>query len=98
MWKMTHLISTHQLYLIIMAFKDNDIKPMSYSYMQNYIVFLILHTSYSSMFLSPFPFHISSLFNLSLPVLLPQQQASNGTLQDFDKDRAWKAVVVQMAQ
>ncbi|KAM8751740.1 membrane protein MLC1 isoform X1 [Acanthopagrus latus] len=27
-----------------------------------------------------------------------EQQASNGTLQDFDKDRAWKAVVVQMAQ
>uniref|UniRef100_A0A671TI09 Modulator of VRAC current 1 n=1 Tax=Sparus aurata TaxID=8175 RepID=A0A671TI09_SPAAU len=26
------------------------------------------------------------------------EQASNGTLQDFDKDRAWKAVVVQMAQ
>ncbi|XP_030283037.1 membrane protein MLC1 isoform X2 [Sparus aurata] len=25
-------------------------------------------------------------------------EASNGTLQDFDKDRAWKAVVVQMAQ
>ncbi|KAM4572948.1 membrane protein MLC1 isoform 3-T3 [Odontesthes bonariensis] len=27
-----------------------------------------------------------------------EQHASNGTLQDFDKDRAWKAVVVQMAQ
>uniref|UniRef100_A0A3B5A1P7 Modulator of VRAC current 1 n=1 Tax=Stegastes partitus TaxID=144197 RepID=A0A3B5A1P7_9TELE len=27
-----------------------------------------------------------------------EHQASNGTLQDFDKDRAWKAVVVQMAQ
>ncbi|XP_029951402.1 membrane protein MLC1 isoform X1 [Salarias fasciatus] len=27
-----------------------------------------------------------------------EQQASNGMLQDFDKDRAWKAVVVQMAQ
>ncbi|XP_030587996.1 membrane protein MLC1 [Archocentrus centrarchus] len=26
-----------------------------------------------------------------------QQQTLNGTLQDFDKDRAWKAVVVQMA-
>uniref|UniRef100_A0A8C6UN20 Modulator of VRAC current 1 n=1 Tax=Neogobius melanostomus TaxID=47308 RepID=A0A8C6UN20_9GOBI len=26
-----------------------------------------------------------------------EQQASNGPLQDFDKDRAWKAVVVQMA-
>ncbi|XP_041852202.1 membrane protein MLC1 isoform X2 [Melanotaenia boesemani] len=26
------------------------------------------------------------------------EQASNGMLQDFDKDRAWKAVVVQMAQ
>ncbi|KAM8892086.1 membrane protein MLC1 isoform 1-T1 [Spinachia spinachia] len=26
------------------------------------------------------------------------QQAASGTLQDFDKDRAWKAVVVQMAQ
>uniref|UniRef100_A0A673BBR6 Modulator of VRAC current 1 n=1 Tax=Sphaeramia orbicularis TaxID=375764 RepID=A0A673BBR6_9TELE len=25
-------------------------------------------------------------------------KTSNGTLQDFDKDRAWKAVVVQMAQ
>ncbi|XP_063755461.1 membrane protein MLC1 isoform X2 [Eleginops maclovinus] len=25
------------------------------------------------------------------------EQAANGTLQDFDKDRAWKAVVVQMA-
>ncbi|KAE8296453.1 Membrane protein MLC1 [Larimichthys crocea] len=27
-----------------------------------------------------------------------EQQAANETLQDFDKDRAWKAVVVQMAQ
>uniref|UniRef100_A0A3P8SYC3 Modulator of VRAC current 1 n=1 Tax=Amphiprion percula TaxID=161767 RepID=A0A3P8SYC3_AMPPE len=27
-----------------------------------------------------------------------EHQSSNGTLQDFDKDRAWKAVVVQMAQ
>ncbi|XP_029008883.1 membrane protein MLC1 isoform X1 [Betta splendens] len=27
-----------------------------------------------------------------------EQQTPNGTLQDFDKDRAWKAVVVQMAQ
>ncbi|XP_047451277.1 membrane protein MLC1 [Mugil cephalus] len=27
-----------------------------------------------------------------------EHRASNGTLQDFDKDRAWKAVVVQMAQ
>ncbi|XP_060892609.1 membrane protein MLC1 isoform X1 [Labrus mixtus] len=27
-----------------------------------------------------------------------EQQAVNGALQDFDKDRAWKAVVVQMAQ
>ncbi|XP_034032894.1 membrane protein MLC1 isoform X2 [Thalassophryne amazonica] len=26
------------------------------------------------------------------------ERASNGTLQDFDKDKAWKAVVVQMAQ
>ncbi|XP_010773888.1 membrane protein MLC1 isoform X2 [Notothenia coriiceps] len=26
-----------------------------------------------------------------------EQHAANGTLQDFDKDRAWKAVVVQMA-
>ncbi|XP_029008884.1 membrane protein MLC1 isoform X2 [Betta splendens] len=26
------------------------------------------------------------------------EQTPNGTLQDFDKDRAWKAVVVQMAQ
>ncbi|XP_029909740.1 membrane protein MLC1 isoform X2 [Myripristis murdjan] len=26
------------------------------------------------------------------------EQASNGTLRDFDKDKAWKAVVVQMAQ
>lgn len=26
-----------------------------------------------------------------------EQQTSNGPLQDFDKDRAWKAVVVQMA-
>ncbi|KAL6107066.1 mlc1 [Pungitius sinensis] len=26
------------------------------------------------------------------------EQAASGTLQDFDKDRAWKAVVVQMAQ
>ncbi|KAG7257323.1 hypothetical protein CRUP_026035 [Coryphaenoides rupestris] len=26
------------------------------------------------------------------------KQASNGTLRDFDKDRAWKSVVVQMAQ
>lgn len=29
---------------------------------------------------------------------LLQQQISNGTLQDFDKDRNWKAVMVQMAQ
>ncbi|TKS73197.1 Membrane protein MLC1 [Collichthys lucidus] len=27
-----------------------------------------------------------------------EQQAANETMQDFDKDRAWKAVVVQMAQ
>ncbi|CAJ1057131.1 membrane protein MLC1 isoform X1 [Xyrichtys novacula] len=27
-----------------------------------------------------------------------EQQAANGAMQDFDKDRAWKAVVVQMAQ
>ncbi|KAL3061872.1 hypothetical protein OYC64_009910 [Pagothenia borchgrevinki] len=26
-----------------------------------------------------------------------EQHAANGTMQDFDKDRAWKAVVVQMA-
>ncbi|CAL8323710.1 unnamed protein product [Gadus morhua 'NCC'] len=26
------------------------------------------------------------------------KQASNGTIRDFDKDRAWKSVVVQMAQ
>ncbi|XP_055011888.1 membrane protein MLC1 [Boleophthalmus pectinirostris] len=29
--------------------------------------------------------------------ILSEQPASNGPLQDFDKDRAWKAVVVQMA-
>ncbi|XP_065134893.2 membrane protein MLC1 isoform X1 [Paramisgurnus dabryanus] len=27
-----------------------------------------------------------------------EQQTSNGTLREFDKDKAWKAVVVQMAQ
>ncbi|TRY85224.1 hypothetical protein DNTS_009267 [Danionella cerebrum] len=27
-----------------------------------------------------------------------EQQTSNGTLRDFDKEKAWKAVVVQMAQ
>ncbi|XP_027858561.1 membrane protein MLC1 isoform X1 [Xiphophorus couchianus] len=27
-----------------------------------------------------------------------EQQTPNGTLQDYDKDRAWKAVLVQMAQ
>ncbi|KAL0968478.1 hypothetical protein UPYG_G00267380 [Umbra pygmaea] len=32
------------------------------------------------------------------PPLHSEQQASNGTLRDFDKDKAWKAVVVQMAQ
>lgn len=31
-------------------------------------------------------------------VSLLQQQISNGTLQDYDKDRTWKAVMVQMAQ
>ncbi|XP_019912203.2 membrane protein MLC1 [Esox lucius] len=35
---------------------------------------------------------------LQFPPLLSEQQASNGTLRDFDKDKAWKAVVVQMAQ
>ncbi|XP_041747043.1 membrane protein MLC1 [Coregonus clupeaformis] len=36
--------------------------------------------------------------SLQLPALHSEQQASNGTLRDFDKDKAWKAVVVQMAQ
>ncbi|XP_061085658.1 membrane protein MLC1 isoform X1 [Conger conger] len=34
----------------------------------------------------------------SLPAHHCEQPAANGTLRDFDKDRAWKAVVVQMAQ
>ncbi|KAJ8245328.1 hypothetical protein GJAV_G00269610 [Gymnothorax javanicus] len=34
----------------------------------------------------------------ALPSLRCEQPAANGTLRDFDKDRAWKAVVVQMAQ
>lgn len=44
-------------------------------------------------------------FSLSIPtpittttLLVPPQQAPIGTMQDFDKSRAWKAVVVQMAQ
>uniref|UniRef100_A0A8C2WYK7 Modulator of VRAC current 1 n=1 Tax=Cyclopterus lumpus TaxID=8103 RepID=A0A8C2WYK7_CYCLU len=35
---------------------------------------------------------------MQTPTHYSEQQAANGTLQDFDKDRAWKAVVVQMAQ
>lgn len=35
--------------------------------------------------------------SMQTPTQYCDQQASNGTLQDFDKDRAWKAVVVQMA-
>lgn len=27
-----------------------------------------------------------------------QQNTPNGTMHEFDKDKAWKAVVVQMAQ
>ncbi|XP_023826396.1 membrane protein MLC1 [Salvelinus sp. IW2-2015] len=36
--------------------------------------------------------------SLQLPAFHSEQQASNGTLREFDKDKAWKAVVVQMAQ
>ncbi|XP_028440286.1 membrane protein MLC1 [Perca flavescens] len=36
--------------------------------------------------------------SMHTPTHYCEQQAANGTLQDFDKDRAWKAVVVQMAQ
>ncbi|XP_031420092.1 membrane protein MLC1 isoform X1 [Clupea harengus] len=36
--------------------------------------------------------------NLPPPPRLYEHQASNGSLREFDKDKAWKAVVVQMAQ
>uniref|UniRef100_I3JW78 Modulator of VRAC current 1 n=1 Tax=Oreochromis niloticus TaxID=8128 RepID=I3JW78_ORENI len=36
--------------------------------------------------------------NIQTPMHYCEQQTSNGALQDFEKDRAWKAVVVQMAQ
>ncbi|KAJ8374100.1 hypothetical protein SKAU_G00046800 [Synaphobranchus kaupii] len=36
--------------------------------------------------------------SMTLPSHHCEQPAANGTLRDFDKDKAWKAVVVQMAQ
>ncbi|KAG9332029.1 hypothetical protein JZ751_016216 [Albula glossodonta] len=50
----------------------------------------------ASGFLSCSVMNFAEIFLQEVPVA--KQPAANGTLREFDKDKAWKAVVVQMAQ